>query len=149
MSDFMDSTSIVQYLVSVWVARLPSLGQYLHEQFGCPLVQPHQVKRLFIAQTADGDLAAGNIGGVYSSKWTYTEGILEQVQLDYAYREMYETDASGELYVSPSFLFFCDQGAVLLSERYGPTRKLRLRGRVISTEEPIAIEWLTLWSTGK
>jgi hypothetical protein len=95
---------------------------------------------------ADGNVASGDIGGKYSRKWVLREGVLRLVPLDYAYDEMYVQDQNGETYVSPSFLFCVEGDEVLLSERYGPSLKHRLRGRIQSGRQS-QIEWTSIWKS--
>ena len=139
---------VLRNLVDLWTARLPALADYLQATFCFTPVRPLEVSRLFIAQMADGDVATGNIGGLFSRKWVLRGDVLESVALDYDYDKMYDTDQADEIYLSPSFLY-CYQGdAVLLSERYGPGLKHRLRGQIVNIGQP-SIEWVTLWSTAR
>ncbi len=147
MKDAPDTEIVLQALVAMWLARLPRLREYLQSQFGYSLDRPYGCKRLIIAMMADGDMKTNNIGGLYSSKWVLVDTSLEAVSLDFAYKEMYDTDQSGDLYVSPSFLFYLEGNEVLLSERYGPGLKHRLRGRVVSPAPSPTIEWTTIWSS--
>jgi hypothetical protein len=142
-----DNTDIVlQTLVDLWVERLPSLAHHLQDTFGYSHPSSFTVDRLFIAQMADGNVASGDIGGKYSRKWVLREGVLRLVPLDYAYDEMYVQDQNGETYVSPSFLFCVEGDEVLLSERYGPSLKHRLRGRIQSGRQS-QIEWTSIWKS--
>lgn len=136
---------VLHNLVEQWAARLPVLGAYLEATFSYRPVEPIKVKRLFIAEMADGDVMNGNIGGLYAMKWVLKGGILEPVSLDYAYDEMYETDQTESLYLSPSYLFCHQDDVVLLSERYGPSLKHRLRGRLVSIDKQPTIQWETIW----
>jgi hypothetical protein len=147
MDEYINADIIVNYLTRLWSERLPHLSQYLDEHFRFFVTPQQRVRRLFIAQMGDGNVTTGNIGGVYCSKWVMSEGSIEKVPLDYAYQEMYETDSTGEIFLSPSFLFCFDQNAILLSERYGPSLKLRLRGQVVQNGQEPTIEWAKLWST--
>ena len=140
---------IIRHITDTWAKRLPNLAQFLFEQFGYPPTWTHEVKQLFIAEMADGDVAAGNIGGLYAAKWIFEEGVFKEVALDYHYREMYNTDPSDNLYLSPSFLFCYGQGQILISERYGPALKRRLRGKIIGDQDSIKVEWVALCSTTK
>ena len=138
--------AVVRYLVEFWRASVPNIGEYLRNQFGLSLDTGFQFKRLFICEMADATVSTGNIGGMYARKWVLLNDILESVALNYAYKEMYEMDTSGKVYLSPSFLYGRDADAVLLSERYGPSLKHRRRGRILAGGGQLTgIEWDTLW----
>lgn len=145
MSSSFNTEIIVSYLADEWATRLPVLENYLWATFDYSPVRPQKVERLFICVMADADVASNNIGGLYAQKWVLTHGVLEAVPLDFAYDEMYVTDESGDMFLSPSFLFCCQNDVVLLSERYGPSLVHRSRGTWIVRGEFPTIEWTTLW----
>ena len=127
---------------------LPNVTEYLRNQFGFSLDPAHRFKRLFICEMADAVVSADNIGSMYAHKWVFADDDLDEVALDFAYNEMYETDESESVFVSPSHLFALDASAVLLSERYGPGLRHRRWGRILVDKESVQIEWETLWSLG-
>lgn len=141
----MNTYFVIHNLVDLWKERLPCLHDYLQATFGYSPVEPLEVTRLFLAQMADGDITTDNMGGVYSLKWVFSRGVLQAVPLDFAYDEMYETDPTGNLYLSPSFLFCHQEDVVLLSERYGPSLKHRVRGHLVNHGKKATIEWKTIW----
>jgi hypothetical protein len=141
----MNTEWVLEHLLKRWVDRETHLGQFLQDQFGYSLTRPHRFRRLFIAQTSDGDVENNLPGGRFSSKWVFEHGSLRAVPLDYAHREMVETDEFDELFDSPSFLFYPDNGVILLSERYGPRLRWRLRGRISVRESSPTIDWTTVW----
>ncbi len=81
---------------------------------------------------------------MYLRKWVLRAGVLQLVPLDYAYDEMYLQNQNGETYLSPSFLFCLEGDDVLLSERYGPNLKHRIRGRIRADGKP-SIDWTSVW----
>ena len=140
-----DTNLVLSNLLTLWTARLDELPNYLNANFSYSIGSFPTIKRLFIAEMSNGDVLKDNIGSEYAHKWLIVASSLVSVSLDYAYDEMYETNASGEVYLSPSYLF-CHQGnVVLLSERYGPSLKHRLRGTIIPNGEQCTIEWISLW----
>lgn len=144
---FSYSDLVLESLVGMWNARFPMLADYLLTNFGYRSTLSLPISRLFIAQMADADVAAGNIGGLYLRKWVLRDGILDRVAINYDFDKMYETDPTDTIYLSSSFLY-CHQGdSVLLSERYGPGLIHRLRGHVIKSGPQPIIEWVTLWKT--
>ena len=142
------SDIVLAMLVAEWQVRLPRLGEYLNEQFGYVVTHPLAVERLIICEQADGTVIPENIGGRFLRKWIVLGGSVRVVPLDFAWKEMYDTDDSGAIFVSPSFLFCCQDDLVLLSERYGGGLRHRLRGRVIDDGFQRGVEWTTLWNTG-
>ena len=138
---------VLAAVVAEWQVRLPRLAEYLSEQFAYVVTQPLAIKRLFICEQADGTVDPENIGGMFRRKWLIQGECVREVPLDFAWNEMYETDDSGIIYVSPSFLFCCQDDLVLLSERYAAGLKHPLRGRVIDGGPKPRIEWETLWKT--
>ncbi len=144
------SDIVLDAFVAEWRVRLPKLAEYLNEQFGYVMTHPLSVERLVICEQADGTVMPENIGGRFRRKWVVTEGSVREVSLDFAWREMYDTDDSGVIYVAPSFLFCCQDDLVLLSERYGSGLTHRLRGRIIDARtQTQRIEWTTLWKGGR
>lgn len=139
------SDLVLENLVGMWNARFPTLADYLLTHFGYRSTVSLPISRLFIAQMADADVAAGNIGGLYLRKWVLRDGILDRVALNYDFDKMYETDPADTIYLSPSFLY-CQQGdSVLLSERYGSSLKHRQRGQINNRGPQPVIEWETVW----
>jgi hypothetical protein len=148
MSTPAEAVVIARYLAAMWNRILPNAGEYLHRQFGFPLAPVHRFLRLFICQMSDANVSTNDMGGMYARKWVMANDSLDEVALDFAYNEMYDTDESDNVFASPSYLFGYDSSGVLLSERYGPQLILRRRGKIIADSEPLEIEWQTLWCIG-
>jgi hypothetical protein len=142
-----DGEIIARFLACIWKVRKPNLAKYLFTQLGYDATNVCEIKRLIIANTVGGDVVRGDMGGLYYSKWVFEDEELTKVSLNYMYKEMYDTDASGEFYLSPSFLFCFAHDTILLSERYGSRLKIRLRGKVVNAEIQPIDDWVTLWST--
>jgi len=127
---------------------MPTLNDFLLREFNCMPSPGYQYNRLFICEMADAIVAEANIGHDFSRKWVFANGVLTKVPLDFAYKEMYATDESEKVYVSPSYLFAVDSDCILLSERYGHGLKRRRLGRIQHAEPSVQVEWETLWSSG-
>lgn len=141
-----DTSLVLRNLTDLWMERLPRLAEHITLTFGVVIPALSHLNRLFMAHT-DGDVPTRNIGGRWSQKWLLENGILEEVALNYEYAEMYQTDSSDEVYITPSFLFCFDNTTVLLSERYGPHLTHRLIGRLSHTNAMSGFEWETVWKS--
>ena len=136
---------VLATVIADWHVRLPRLAEHLTEQFGYVVTHPMAVERLIICEQADGTVIPENIGHLFLRKWVVLgRSDPREVSVGFSQKEMYDTDDSGVIYVSPSFLFCCQDDMVLLSERYGCGLKHRLRGRVVDD----GIQWTTLWKSG-
>jgi hypothetical protein len=145
MTGFSVTDIVLEGLVGEWQARLPRLAEHLKTEFGYVVTHPLAIKRLFICEQADGTVVPENIGGMVRRKWVVQDECVREVPLDFAWKEMYDTDDSGIIYVSLSFLFCCQDDLILLSERYAAELRHRLRGQIIRRGPKPGIEWKTLW----
>ena len=141
------SDIVLATLVAEWNARLPRLAEHLNEQFGYVVTHPLAIERLFICEQADGTLIPENIGSRFLRKWVVKGDDVREVPLDFAWKEMYDTDNSGGIFVSPSFLYCCQDDLVLLSERYGGNLTHRLRGKIVDNGMQPVIQWTTSWKS--
>lgn len=137
--------ALLQLLIARWHDRVADLPAYLWQQFG--FRAEHACDRLILVRMADGNLASRNIGRDAHSRWEHAAGRLRQVPLDHEWRTTYDTDPSGELYLTHSFLFFVDGGSVLLSERFGPNLIHRVIGEVRPFGGRMGVDWKTVWCT--
>jgi hypothetical protein len=138
---------VAQTLLDFWITIHPVIAEYLKDQFGFPERFPVFFRQLIICEMADAAVSKTNIGGIYARKWVSDGQTLVPVAVDFAARTMYETDASREVYLSPSYLFAHENDIVLLSERYGPHLIHRRHGRIIGVGTLYQIEWQSLWRT--
>ena len=148
MQESVDIDAVVRYLVDFWKKIVPNAVEYFHRQFGFSLSPSRRFNRLFLCQMADADISSGNIGHLFARRWIFADDMLEEVPLRFAYKEMIETDESGDLFLSPAYFFGCDAGTILLSERYGSSLIHRRLGQIVSNVHPLQIEWETLWTGG-
>src|SRR5262245_7478751 len=88
-------------IVAKWQVRRPRLAEHLNTEFGYVITHPLAVERLIICEQADGTVIPENIGGRFRRKWVVSDGILREVPLDFAWNEMYDTDESGVVFVTP------------------------------------------------
>jgi hypothetical protein len=140
---------LLSSIADSWLARVGSMGDYLRATFGCQLDCLPTFDTLFIAETSDGIVASDYIGSEFSSKWTVYNGVLKSIDLESSHANLFHTDSSGTVYLMPSVIFCVDDASALVSERYGPNLKHRLRGRVVDSSDlsKLSIEWESLWKS--
>ncbi len=142
----MNEHTALRIVLSLWFTRRSNMAEYLHTQFGYELESEQEFTRLIIAQTTDGNLDTNNIGGQFAAKWVVDADTLTAVDVNYAWNEMYNTDGTDSYYMTPSFLFCFDGDEILVSERYGPLLKHRIRGKCLGESAGAPkVEWRTIW----
>src|SRR5260221_6416870 len=136
---------VLRHFAHEWSTRSPNLAHYFETQFGYVTSRPLQIDRLIILQMRDGDVGQNRIGSYIMSKWVLQCGKIEVAPPQINANELNQTDASGEIYVSPHFRFCFDEDVILLSESYGSGPGIHTRRRRAISYAPItAIEMWNL-----
>ncbi|MGL4460517.1 MAG: hypothetical protein ACRC1K_00015 [Planctomycetia bacterium] len=142
----MQTNDVFRHLVDAWASRRLDLNKYLQKYFSHDFNFPCPVDRLYLAEMTDGDFSKDFMGYNFGLKWIVNGDTVAEIETQFDYAAMNEEDDTHTVFNSPTYRFWVEQDAVLLSERYGPSIRIRLLGRPNGDDGSASISWSVLWS---